>query len=58
MQLSTEHRKLICLIAICTPDPRLELAPRIANYASAAMDISDGLLGTFPNCARRQKCWG
>ena len=29
------------------PQPRLVLAPHIARYASAAMDISDGLVGDF-----------
>ena len=29
------------------PRPRLELAPLIASHASAAMDISDGLMGDF-----------
>lgn len=34
-----------CLLALNRPQPRLELAPFLRRFASAAIDISDGLFG-------------
>ena len=34
-----------CVTALNRPTPRLELADFLASYASAAIDISDGLVG-------------
>ena len=42
--LSSEHRAHLAERYL-VPEPRLPLAPAILAYASAAMDISDGLVG-------------
>jgi thiamine-monophosphate kinase len=38
------------------PEPRLQLAPALVEHASAAMDISDGLVGDCDKLARASGC--
>jgi thiamine-monophosphate kinase len=38
------------------PEPRLGLAPALAAYASAAMDVSDGLVGDCDKLATASGC--
>jgi len=43
----TSKQSMFLLDHYLSPQPRLELAPLIVKYASAAMDVSDGLAGDF-----------
>jgi thiamine-monophosphate kinase len=45
-----------CLEALNRPRPRLELVPFLGEYASAAIDISDGLRGDLGHILERSGC--
>jgi len=53
-RLSTPAREHL-LERYLLPRPRLALAPALGLYASAAMDVSDGLAGDFAKFARASK---
>ena len=45
-----------CLLALNRPQPRLELVPFLREYASAAIDISDGLQGDLAHLLKASAC--
>jgi len=45
-----------CLLALNRPQPRLELIPFLREYASAAIDISDGLQGDLAHLLKASAC--
>jgi thiamine-monophosphate kinase len=45
-----------CLLALNRPQPRLELVPFMREYASAAIDISDGLQGDLAHLLKASAC--
>jgi len=45
-----------CLLALNRPHPRLELVPFLREYASAAIDISDGLQGDLAHLLKASGC--
>ena len=45
-----------CLLALNRPRPRLELIPFLRDYASAAIDISDGLQGDLAHLLKASDC--
>ena len=45
-----------CLLALNRPQPRLELIPFLREYASAAIDISDGLQGDLAHLLKASGC--
>ncbi len=45
-----------CLLALNRPQPRLELTPFLREFASAAIDISDGLQGDLAHVLRASNC--
>jgi thiamine-monophosphate kinase len=45
-----------CLLALNRPQPRLELVPFLREYASAAIDISDGLQGDLAHLLKASGC--
>ena len=45
-----------CLLALNRPQPRLELSPFLRQYASAAIDISDGLQGDLAHILKASGC--
>lgn len=45
-----------CLLALNRPQPRLELAPFLREFASAAIDISDGLQGDLAHVLKASGC--
>ncbi len=45
-----------CLLALNRPQPRLELTPFLREFASAAIDISDGLQGDLAHVLRASSC--
>jgi len=45
-----------CLSALNRPQPRLELVPFLREYASAAIDISDGLQGDLAHLLKASAC--
>lgn len=45
-----------CLFALNRPQPRLELAPFLREFASAAIDISDGLQGDLAHILEASGC--
>ncbi len=45
-----------CLRALNRPQPRLELTPFLREYASAAIDISDGLQGDLAHLLKASDC--
>lgn len=45
-----------CLLALNRPQPRLELIPFLREYASAAIDISDGLQGDLGHVLKASSC--
>jgi len=48
------HRR--CLMALNRPQPRLELVPFLRAFASAAIDISDGLQGDLAHVLKASHC--
>jgi thiamine-monophosphate kinase len=45
-----------CRLALNRPQPRLELAPFLSRYATAAIDISDGLVGDLRHLLDASGC--
>ena len=45
-----------CLLALNRPQPRLELIPFLRDFASAAIDISDGLQGDLAHVLKASSC--
>jgi thiamine-monophosphate kinase len=45
-----------CLLALNRPQPRLELIPFLREFASAAIDISDGLQGDLAHVLKASGC--
>jgi thiamine-monophosphate kinase len=45
-----------CLLALNRPRPRLELSPFLRRFASAAIDISDGLQGDLAHVLKASGC--
>ena len=45
-----------CALALNRPQPRLELAPFLREYASSAIDISDGLVGDLRHILDASAC--
>ena len=45
-----------CLLALDRPQPRLELIPFLREFASAAIDISDGLQGDLAHVLKASGC--
>ena len=45
-----------CLMALNRPQPRLELIPFLREFASAAIDISDGLQGDLAHVLKASHC--
>lgn len=45
-----------CLMALNRPRPRLELIPFLREFASAAIDISDGLQGDLAHVLKASRC--
>ena len=45
-----------CLLALNRPQPRLELTPFLREFASAAIDISDGLQGDLAHVLKASNC--
>ena len=45
-----------CLLALNRPQPRLELVPFLREYASAAIDVSDGLQGDLAHILKASGC--
>ena len=45
-----------CLLALNRPHPRLELTPFLREFASAAIDISDGLQGDLAHVLKASGC--
>jgi thiamine-monophosphate kinase len=45
-----------CLSALNRPQPRLELTPFLRTFASAAIDISDGLQGDLAHILKASSC--
>ena len=45
-----------CLLALDRPQPRLELIPFLREFASAAIDISDGLQGDLAHVLQSSGC--
>ena len=45
-----------CLLALNRPQPRLELSPFLRQFASAAIDISDGLQGDLAHILKASGC--
>ncbi|MCH7881846.1 MAG: thiamine-phosphate kinase [Proteobacteria bacterium] len=50
-----ESLQEVCLNALNRPKPRLELADFLARYASAAIDLSDGLVGDLSHILRNSQ---
>ena len=50
------HLQTQCLRALNRPQPRLELTPFLREYASAAIDISDGLQGDLAHLLKASDC--
>ena len=48
--------QLKCLQALNRPQPRLELIPFLREFASAAIDISDGLQGDLAHVLKASSC--
>jgi len=42
-----------CLYALKRPEPRLELSPLLQQYATSAIDLSDGLIGDLGHILRQ-----
>lgn len=55
IQLPDELRAK-CLLALDRPHPRLELVPFLRNFASAAIDLSDGLQGDLAHVLKASDC--
>ena len=45
-----------CLLALNRPQPRLELTPFLRDFATAAIDISDGLQGDLAHVLKASGC--
>lgn len=45
-----------CLAALNQPQPRLELIPFLRSFASAAIDVSDGLQGDLAHILKASNC--
>ena len=45
-----------CALALNRPQPRLELAPFLREYASSAIDVSDGLVGDLRHILDASGC--
>ena len=51
-----QHLQSKCLSALNRPNPRLELVPFLRAFASAAIDLSDGLQGDLTHILKASGC--